>query len=98
MSEPAGSGRIHVNWCPPLQSATRYRIEIPSRDWRAKPTYFRVTRSGHLLAWCARCGRRRRLRNMVILEQAWYDPIWFCRVCPPKHRLKRASARAQRRR
>lgn len=48
--------------------------------------------SPHKIAWCSRCGRRRRLKNMLVLAQAWYDPAWFCAECPPRKRRKRRPA------
>lgn len=86
------SDGIHIHWGPQLQPATRYRMELPDGDgvryiWRTAP--------GGRLGWCHRCRCRRRLSNLLIAEQAWYDPYWVCRVCPSKQEQKQRKARAK---
>ena len=73
---------LHINWTPPRQPATRFCIELDGRHW--------IRSSGHKLAWCWQCRRRRRLRNLDIVAQAYYDPMFFCHGgCKPKPRRKR---------
>lgn len=80
--------KLHIHWSAPLQPATRYKIDEPDGDGY-RPLWFEA--SGHRLAWCAKCGRWRRLANMMVLAEAWYDPTWYCRECPPKPRRRRKA-------
>jgi hypothetical protein len=74
---------LHIHWPPPAQPATRYwidngLIEPPRKHWiRHRP---------HQRAWCYTCGQRRCLKNMRVIAQAWYDPMFLCRQCPPRKR------------
>jgi hypothetical protein len=70
---------LHISWRPALQPATRYYVELPECDWRKEPKRKLIRQSPHLLARCWGCGRLRRLANLLICEQAWYDPTWHCR-------------------
>jgi hypothetical protein len=77
---------LHIHWTPPRQPATRFYVDDPRPGHRRHL----IRRSGHKLAWCYSCGRRRRLRNLDVTEQAYYDPMYFCHGgCKPKPRRKR---------
>ena len=67
---------LHIHWTAPRQPATRFYVDCPGRV----PPRMLIRRSGHKLAWCFKCRTRRRLKNLDIVEQAYYDPMYFCRV------------------
>lgn len=69
---------LHVLWTPPLQPATRWKLDIGDghEHWIEWSPYKRVR--------CHKCYRVRQARNMQVREQAYYDPMFTCVACPPK--------------
>lgn len=85
---------LHISWTPPSQPATRYFVDLDlQRGFRRM--WFRS--SPHKLAWCHKCRRRRRLKNLRIIAQAYYDPMVFCAggCAPKKRRAPRGRAYRQ---
>ena len=58
---------------PALQPLTRYRIA-----GIGEKGFMWFTMKSDSLAWCHRCRRRRRARNLSIIAQAYYEPIIDC--------------------
>ena len=77
---------------PAPQPLTRYKIEgIGDKD------FMWFTMKPNSLAWCHRCRRRRRARNISIIAHAYYEPMVFCTDAQECRAYTRATRRRQRR-
>lgn len=67
----SADGSLVVCRPPHAQPATRFRSALP-----IGPRWVKIP--GGRLLWCYKCERRRPARNLLVIEQAWYDPVFFC--------------------
>lgn len=91
------SNHIHINRPPPANRLHECTMTAYLEPWPdMTPTVVPPLRTANQLAWCHKCRRRRRAKNLMVVRQEWYDPMVYCADGCAEFKKKR-NAQARRR-
>jgi hypothetical protein len=69
--------RLHINRPPPAKPLHECTLTI-HLDGKEPMVLPPICDTPNQLAYCYKCRRRRRAKNLLVIRQAWYDPYIYC--------------------